>query len=232
MYKADGTSLFRSEDRGATWKPVTTPFSVGVVAGLGSTVYVFQVGGLLARSDDDGLTFEPVPAFPQNVQAVQVLSDGHLLASLYDEYTMRSVDEGATWTSLQSELPLPVLEDGRGHLISSWLPSGQVVISSDEGDSWQGNQSASSPPYPSLGVDGLGRLFVAQLVPTRRLLMSVDDAATWTQAPAQLPNPNVTAFATDKAGRLLAATAGGLFRLDDPTATAADGGILDGGAAP
>jgi len=56
--------------------------------------------------------------------------------------------------------------------------------------------------------------------------------------PAQIPSPDPTSFATDKQGRLLVATLGGVFRLEsdaDPGPPRPDGGMPgtpDGGPAP
>jgi hypothetical protein len=43
---------------------------------------------------------------------------------------------------------------------------------------------------------------------------STDGGATWTVLTPPIPNPGVTSVALDKRGRLLTATAGGLYRLD------------------
>lgn len=230
---AGGTvPLARSEDHGVTWKEVVvnapgTPtgmqITVSALAGAGSVVYAGSNG--LARSDDDGLTFKPLPGSP-TTQTLQVLRNGHVLAGDVSWGVYRSTDAGATWKKLARAFPLPVLEDGRGRLLLGDT-GGDVVISADEGDSWTPGGSATLP-YSSdaagpLGQDGAGRLVVNALDPgtepyyarDKALYGSVDGGDSWARLPAavQLPHPVVSRFMNDRKGRLLAATNGGVYRL-------------------
>ena len=118
---------------------------------------------------------------------------------------------------------MPVLDDGKGRLLLADV-DGNVSVSTDEGDTWRYLPSSGLPygtVYGSpLGMDGTGRLVVIELISGNAgggralvLYTSTDDGATWRPSPAQIPNPNVSAFVTDKAGRLLAATTGGVYRL-------------------
>ena len=223
-----GPELVRSTDHGATWttievNPPATPGSmqieVTVAGNAGSTVYAGGSQGL-ARSDDDGLTFQILKGSPET-DSLQVLHDGHLLVESTNG-TYRSVDKGVTWQSV-TYFPLPVLEDGIGRLLYNEL-GGFVSYSTDEGDSWTYYPNQVLPGAGSrLAIDGTGRLIA--LVPAALnqftnlgrpsvTYTSTDGGATWSLLSPQIPNPNVDSFAVDKRGRLLAATAGGLYRLD------------------
>jgi len=101
--------LVRSTDHGETWQPVALPmfFLAGFAQNAGSTVYLFSYGDsrserTLARSDDDGLTFQVLegsqPYFG-GAKKVQVLRNGHVL-NQSGASTSRSVDGGETWQTL------------------------------------------------------------------------------------------------------------------------------------
>jgi photosystem II stability/assembly factor-like uncharacterized protein len=238
--------LVRSTDHGQTWETIAInpPGTSGpmiyndVVESYGSTVYVgSDISGGMARSDDDGLTFQPLAGSP-NPSVLQILSDGHVLVDTSGLGVYRSVDSGVTWQFLTSVtyFRLPVLEDASGRLV--YIDDGGVTrYSTDQGDSWN---EYPNPTLPSAGglpvVDGTGRLVVdlapmaamnATFGPPAMTYTSTDGGATWTSLIPQLPNPyligtirragyanGITGFAVDKQGRLLAATAGGLYRLD------------------
>jgi photosystem II stability/assembly factor-like uncharacterized protein len=243
--------LARSEDHGATWKsvplpagPTTSPFSAVALAAAGSVVYA--VGQGAARSDDDGRTFQLLTGGP-SVKSLQLLRDGHLLAGASVQYaTYRSKDQGVTWQTLPRTFPVPSVEDAQGRLL--FVDSGgEVSASTDEGDTWQ-TLSVDGVPYVNgvvmpMAVDGAGRLFMfgpgaapdIHFGRPLESLVSLDSGATWRSMTPQIPNPNTTGFATDKQGRLLVGTTGGVFRLDDssmpgPPAPDAWMGGSDGGA--
>ena len=220
--------LVRSPDHGETWQtiavtPPNTPgpmqVPVEVAQSSSSAVYVGGFQGM-ARSDDDGVTFQPLIGSPA-ISALQILRDDHVLVRSGNS-TLRSVDSGVTWNSVSS-FPLPVLEDASGRLID--ISGATTRYSTDDGDTW--TTAASIAPLPNSGgrsaIDGTGRLVVV-LPPSFDYLTnlglpsvtytSTDNGATWTILMPRIPNPNVTGFAVDKQGRLLAATTGGLYRLD------------------
>jgi len=249
---APGTlPLGRSDDHGVTWHgvalPAVTPpqsaFVATALATVGATVYAVgnaAVGNGVARSDDGGLTFQLLPG-SLSVEYLQTLGNGHLLAQAQVQglnTTFRSTDRGATWQTLPRSLPLPLIEEPDGRLL--FLdPFAGIDITSDEGDTVQllpaHGVLPSRPDW--IAQDGAGRLFVVgpgyapgvNYGAPLETYASVDDSATWGPMPNPLPNPNVRASATDKQGRLLVATTGGVFRL----ASDADPGppMPDAGAA-
>ncbi|HMF41980.1 MAG TPA: hypothetical protein VKQ32_15000 [Polyangia bacterium] len=242
----------RSDDHGETWHEVTFPtenyWSMGIgLATDGSTVYL--AAGAVARSTDDGRTFQTIPNGPV-VVSVQALRNGHLLAAGSNGSAgFRSDDQGATWQVFEFS-KLPLVEDGTGRLIRSF-EGGSFEISTDEGMTWTVLESTGVPDIGSfalvpLAADGAGHLFVfgadpssdAKNIGPLQVSMSDDDGAHFVKMPAQIPNPDPTSFATDKQGRLLVATLGGVFRLEsdsDPGPPRPDGGMPgtpDGGSGP
>lgn len=137
--------------------------------------------------------------------------------------TYLSVDDGVTWQILPTKVFVPVVEDATGRLIQAGF-RGRISVSTDEGSTWTDVVTVGLEDLDfsgPIGVDGAGRLY-GELVPValsaflRPLApyVSLDGGLTWTPTP--LHNPNVNTFATDRQGHLLAATAGGLFRLESP----------------
>jgi photosystem II stability/assembly factor-like uncharacterized protein len=244
--------LARSEDHGGTWKsvalpagPSTSPYSAGAVAAAGSVVYA--VGQGVARSDDDGVTFQLLAGGP-SLKTLQLLRNGHLLAGASTQnVTYRSKDQGVTWQTLPRSFPVPTVEDGLGRLLTIAY-GGELEASTDEGDTWN-TVSTDGVPYVGgsvtpLTIDGAGRLFAfgpgaapdIYLGRPQESFASFDGGLTWHPMTPPIPNPNTTGFATDKQGRLLVATTGGVFRLDDqsmpgPAAPAGATGGADGGVA-
>lgn len=220
--------LVRSTDHGLTWQriavnPTDTPGSlqiqVTVVANSGSLVYAAGSQGV-ARSDDDGVTFRLLAESPA-VTTLQVLHDGRVLVQSTSG-TFRSDDRGATWKAL-GFFKVPVLEDTSGRLIYIDV-GGATRYSTDAGDTWTYYPTTTLPGAAGLPTtDGSGRLILVlagESDPFTKLGLpfvtytSVDAGATWKILTPQIPNPIVNNFAVDKQGRLLAGTAGGLYRLE------------------
>ena len=237
MMCASGGGLYRGTDRGTTWQrvpvgphsAVSFPWSPGLagwVSAAGSEVWV---GGArttseqlpLARSTDDGRTFTIVAGSPRGAH-VQVIRSGVVLAQTSVE-VVRSPDAGATWVRLPP-LYLPVTPDRRGHLFSLFGRDG--VVSTDDGATWSptlsGNVAQVFRGAP-IGVDGANHLYVnfTSVEPTPAsgpvvtLFVRNEGATEWRRATHQPMHRYVFNFATDKRGRLLAATSGGVLRLED-----------------
>jgi hypothetical protein len=223
----DGGAVGRSVDHGATWNAADTPPALGALAVSGSVVYLAGPAGV-ARSIDDGVTFQLIPNGPM-LGSLQALHDGHLLATQEIGLSTgtggyRSVDQGATWQSIANLPLLPVVEDAAGRLLQDTL-SGTIEVSTDEGDSWTALATTGAPQvgtnFLPFTADGAGHLFafgrLADSAPYQ-IFASADGGASFAPMPVQIPNPFAIWFATDKLGRLLVGTGGGLFRLE-PAAT-------------
>jgi hypothetical protein len=226
---ADPSIVGRSEDHGATWQPADAPPGLGEInastalAASGSVVYLSGPAGI-AQSIDDGLTFQLIPNGPA-LGSLQALRNGHLLATQEIGNSAgnggyRSIDQGATWQSIPNLPTLPVVEDAAGRLLR-YSSGGTIEVSTDEAVTWT-TLASSGVPQPEavfvpLTTDGAGHLFVFgrfSLDEPYRIFASADGATTFQPMLAQIPNPNPLAFATDRRGRLLVGTSGGVFRLE------------------
>ena len=116
-----------------------------LLAGQGSVLYAAghnEGHGGVARSDDDGLTFQLLTAAPPLVTELQILRNGHVFATTFVGARQRSKDGGATWTAVTSGWSLPYLEDETGRLFAPNRMGG-FSISTDE------IERGASPPAPS-----------------------------------------------------------------------------------
>lgn len=99
-------TLQRTADGGGTWEPVAQePVDAIAVAGP-SSLWVVGVAGLLARTDDGGGTWtqvghrRPVPGdTAYGVGALCLVAPGTIVAA-GSRGALRSVDDGATWTTV------------------------------------------------------------------------------------------------------------------------------------
>lgn len=105
-------SIFRSDDRGATWTKVSTPMLVGPSAGINGIAFRGQnrgiaVGGdfstptaspdAFARSFDGGSTWSLAPAAPTEYRSGVAWVDGHTAIAVGLTGSDVSTDFGATW---------------------------------------------------------------------------------------------------------------------------------------
>ena len=94
-------TILRSTDSGATWAPVKTPFTQDLfgVGGAGSHVVVAGEGGLLAVSNDAGLTFQAAksPPLPVPLTDVDFGDEQHAYAVGPRGLVLRSTDGGASF---------------------------------------------------------------------------------------------------------------------------------------
>jgi hypothetical protein len=235
---SEGSSgaYLRTKDHGVTWQTWSVPAftdqfgsSLGGLSARGSTVYVAGKTPdaqllRLARSDDGGLTFQALPSSPEAGVATQVLANGHVLANTQYE-TYRSQDMGATWTKLAQAVTLPVTQDVAGVLYRGY--GGGVQRSTDEGNTWSSIDDNSTLLLAldisgPVWFDAVGRMYYAPQPPTSTtgtfgswpLLVSTDLGMHWATFGAQLAHPVISTVVLDKGRRQLAATNGGVYRLE------------------
>ena len=100
-----GGAIVRSEDGGATWSRVTTPFTQDLfgVGGFGARVVVSGEGGLLALSEDGARTFRAadVPPLPVTLTDVDFADAEHAFAVGPRGLVLRSDDGGAHFRVLR-----------------------------------------------------------------------------------------------------------------------------------
>lgn len=224
---ASGFGFWVSENGGRSWSRRTRsiPFRLFADLHAARTVY-FLRGGVLQRSRDAGLTWEPFfvdgsaelptpsPQFfaadPQDAAVFYVtafLSDSSLRL-------FRTADGGRTWRLLEDGLPagavptaLAVAADGNP-LLGARLSRGRfgVFRSEDAGATWElGSRGLIDTPVYAVTVTPGGAIFLA--VPNEGVLRSLDNGANWT-ASLDLRDPLVIGLTADPhdAGTVYATT--------------------------
>jgi|GEM_PF-4786385 len=199
--------LFRSSDGGATWTLVLPGHTLHLLAHGGALVATDGAG--VTRSTDGGTTWTATaqPALPSsatNRRPAALVSHGGALYGGYgferrgkhgvllEQYgnVFRSTDDGATWTSLASGLPMG--EIGRspvGRLIS--FDTGALVAVTAHGcaelvgSAWASR--ACPPGAYTLEVRAAG---ARRVVRTDTGLYASSDGAVWTRVADGLPGPD------------------------------------------
>jgi photosystem II stability/assembly factor-like uncharacterized protein len=181
--------LFRSDDGGSHWRPLSVKSSVWGLAvdpRDDSHVYAyFSEAGGVQQSRDGGLTWKPantgLPPWgqtgPSSLMIQPSAPDTLFIEALFDLY--RSVDSGATWSPvLAGQGVLGVRADPRSGALYAWSLS-SVVRSLDGGDHWL-PASAGIPvaSFSSVAVSASGRVFA---VADGRLFGSSDGGSRWTE---------------------------------------------------
>ena len=155
-------SLYRSDNAGVSWQPVSTlasasasNASVSAIATGGSVLVVVSFSGSVWRSADNGGTWQNVSTFPHtSVVPVSICpSNSNIVLAGQDELR-RSTDGGLTWSTLS--VPTP----HAGCTIFAWEDNGTAVWagtvggwihSADQGQTWD----ASSNLMPIATLDEL-----------------------------------------------------------------------------
>lgn len=140
-----GTSVFATSDGGASWTRVTLPagtLAVQSIAFSDAKTGLLQTDTVTLRTTDGGATWQKQPAGPY---AWRVVHPGAHTYWRFGEDVERSVDDGATWETL--DLPASQLfydvtaaDDehvillGRTHEANGWSPA--LLATTDGGATW------------------------------------------------------------------------------------------------
>lgn len=194
---ACGTSLYSTSD-GATWTPVTNPFTEAtrLAAGPGTTMYAYGTTHIF-RSTDSGQTWSPSGTAPGPCPGLNALRVNPSNASL--------------------------LAAGAGLSGSSGFQCGGVYLSSDGGSTWSAggltgvylsdlafDTSQTSTIYASAA-------FIAGVLPMGGVWRSDDGGATWDDL--SLPQPGASRIALSTRNDMIyAATSLGVYQLAVSTA--------------
>lgn len=166
---AEGKCVYRSADKGKTWTPSATAFSISFLAAVTTdeknAVYVAGAGAVY-RSADQGKTWEAASqGLPAKDSIISLLATaGRLYAGTAANGVFVSDDGGAVWTAVGNELKnLPVLK-----LISA--PDGTLYAgtkrglykSLDRGASWVADmQGLADLNVIDMYVGGNGTLYAS-----------------------------------------------------------------------
>ncbi|MCS7051018.1 MAG: hypothetical protein NZL87_05340, partial [Thermomicrobium sp.] len=136
--------LFRSDDLGRSWIPVSLPVtgSCNVLATDPKTVVIAAaIGRSIVRSSDHGRTWERLPDLPSHVLSLAVPTPRLVVAGTLARGCLRWNAETGSWhpdDGLYGRLPIGLLvrNQSDGHALVQVDYSGTVFHSVDEGGSW------------------------------------------------------------------------------------------------
>ena len=232
------TSLYQSLDAGETWtfrrgvfgsSQVEIAFDL-LVPGIVYVVYD-DAFAFLDRSLDGGETFHTLTA-PFAAAHLAAAQDGTLIASTADGATVMSVDQGQSWIP---RAPIPVsplclvstlaIDSGNPRvwyagIASPLYPCGSVLRTDDGGASWNGTGSVGAPVWDLAsdpvrpGVVYASTLPSGSVIPTGRVLASLDGGGTWTDLDLPLLGGARAISLTPDGSRVYAATDHGVFQRD------------------
>jgi photosystem II stability/assembly factor-like uncharacterized protein len=223
-------NLFRSDDRGGRWVPVSTGIEDYYVSALAidnsapATLYVGTAENGVFRSTDSGASWTGASEGLGNA-SVYCLAMDSSASSIYagtDKGMFRSDDHGTTWTSASAGIEgLPV------YGVSSEPPASTTIYATTEKGLFRSADRGRSWTPVSVGSveESIMCLLVNPAVPSELyagtsdhgVLRSVDAGVTWTQASSGLANLYVQDIAIDDVGHVLYAGTNihGIFRSTD-----------------
>ncbi len=197
VFAAQGTTIFRSADRGLTWnRTVETGFS-------GSPRRIFRSSGSLAMvttdgrylsSANQGVTWTAYQQSPSGYAYSQLLLHDSLLFAGTDNGLYVSSNHGANWKRLRSGLPagqIILLERMLGKLFLGIGGQG-LFVSTNLGETWakvDGGLARARVDYSGgMGMAASGNLLLLASSGPGGVLGSRDSGKTWTPFNQGLPS--------------------------------------------
>lgn len=186
---ADGSTILRSTDLGATWLRMSTPIRLKlrqIVVVDSATVVVRSMEHELLGSTDNGITWTHLPR-PTPGMLTQILSNGNgmLYAFTVGPYFLRSQNGGLSWDSVRifgSADAFSGSIDAEGSILSVASDSRMFLMSSDSGVTWTGGYVPDIERDRSETFDAVASATPGSitLVNTRgRSLVSTDQGKSW-----------------------------------------------------
>lgn len=223
VYEPGSGGIFRSADRGLTWRRMASPGTnqniVLLAAAPEDPDRLYAAGyRSLFRSTDGARTWlrQATPQGGQHITALLSLSRESLLAGTASGLFRRT--RGA-WTPVEfpgGPRPVELLQTSGGGVVTALTPGG-ALRSEDGGSSW----TACGQPTPDTVWYGLtldsGPAGEALAATSQGLFRSTDRCASWSPVRAGLQQGTVSAvvFHPQHAGEALAAQFGIVFRTTD-----------------
>jgi|GEM_PF-2411169 photosystem II stability/assembly factor-like uncharacterized protein len=224
---SNGRGIFKSNDKGNTWKIVNQPGSFSFTTELTklSNGYIFCGGSdwdgledvpsvsLILRSTDDGQTWIQVYSELYNsgdnfISTITTTPNDVILAGGAYNGVVRSTDSGTTWSSSTNGLPsnincskIRARPDG---IVFMGSGSNGMFRSLDDGISWVAiNNGLGSLSVTSIAMNSDGKVFVGT---SRGVFESTNSGDNWTPLNSGLLDLSVTSILCDSSGYLYAAT--------------------------
>lgn len=182
--QTDG-QLLVSNDSGNTWQYQEADVSEfdQQVAGLhqfGPRVFTFGDSGLIARSDDSGLSWSRVaPGYQQSIDALSQ-SNQFALAAGRTGSILRSVDGGQTWSSVRTPTEERLFAlDMQAQVAVAAGAQGTLIRSANNGEFWQRARVITGEDLHAVSLHDADGIAVGR---NGSILRSTDQGRNWSTA--------------------------------------------------
>ncbi len=222
VYEPGSGGIFRTSDRGLTWRRMASPGTsenILLLASVPDDPDCLYAAGYrsLFRSNDGARTWVRQGSPPGGqITVLLPLSRGSLLVGTSAGLFRR---RGASWTAIGlpgGRRPVELLQGSGGGAVAA-VTSGRAFRSDDAGSSWiPCGQPAAGAVWYGLALDSAraGRALAAT---AQGLFLSTDGCASWTPVRGGLEQSTVSTvlFNPERSGEALAAQFGRIFQTTD-----------------
>lgn len=161
--------ILHTDDGGASWQPwmerMDNPkgFHLNAIRAVGQDLYIVGEQGLVRKLAKGGARFEAMPTPYQGSYFGIIGSPRAVIVFGLRGNAYRSIDAGRSWQKVTTGLQVgltagALLPDARFALISQ---AGQVLLSADDGASFQVTKQAASGPTSAVAVGVADQLILA-----------------------------------------------------------------------
>ena len=220
IYCGTNKGLFRSNDDGTSWQPLT--YSSAVVASLNVQAVTRLASGdiyagtdaRLYKSTDNGSTWSWINTIPDNIPINDIIEKGSNIVVAYGTFSAGgayySSDGGTTWnvaTGLPNHRMAHFLIDGTSLYLAGYL---SVYVSTDNGQSWVVSGTGWPTSFGSFfDVVKSGNAFFAGDVTGNGMYGSYDGAVTWSRIDTMAFLPFCQVFSVTEANNTIVASMDG-----------------------
>jgi photosystem II stability/assembly factor-like uncharacterized protein len=213
----DGSGVFRSTDKGATWNPVNIGLRRMYIESLVSNAKGDIIAGTYGvyKSTDDGATWNQTTLVANDVPSLAISKSGPFSGNIFagtGAGVYRSTDGGDTWIQVGiADIGVSAIAaDASGNIFASSAGYG-VFRSTDNGNNWdEVNTGLDNTTILSLAINSTADLFVGTIGGVFR---STDRGENWSEVNTGLRNTYVQSLAITPQGDIFAGTFGdGVYR--------------------